>query len=92
MEEEALDEAKPAAGYDPTVHQIDVSKLSPSPEPEEMEDPGIDCAICYEPMAEICKKAEDEGKGGISGSLAIYACEQAACGGSKSLPYVLSRD
>jgi hypothetical protein len=75
-------EVKPAFELDPVHHEIDMSKLTP--EPEEREDPGIDCAICYESMGDICKKAEEEGKGGIGGGLAIFACEQPACGGSKS--------
>jgi hypothetical protein len=77
-------EVKPALEIDPVHHEVDMSKLSPEPEEMEMEDPGIDCAICYESMGDVCKKAEDEGKGGIGGGLAIFACEQPACGGSKS--------
>jgi len=81
-------EVKPAFEIDPVHHEIDLSKVSP--EPEEIQDLEIDCAICYESMGDLCKKAEEEGKGGIGGGLAIFACEQSACGGSKSFVPALS--
>jgi hypothetical protein len=85
-EDETICEAKPTPELDLENYEVDMTKMTPpsSPEPEEMEDPEMDCAICYESMGDVCKKAEEEGKGGIGGGLAIYACDQAACGGSKS--------
>ena len=89
-EETISSEVKPAFEIDPVHHEVDTSKLSPEPEYMEMEDPGIDCAICYESMGDVCKKAEEEGNGGIGGGLAIFACEQPACGGSKSFLFPLT--
>jgi hypothetical protein len=85
VEERMTDENKPAIDIDPVHHAVDMRKLSPSPEPEDIEEPELDCAICYESIKDICKKAEEEGKGGIAGSLAMFACDQAGCGGSKSI-------
>ena len=83
VDEKVAHEDKPAFDIDPVHHAVDMRKLGPSPEPEDEQDPEIDCAICYESIKVICKRAEEEGKGGIGGSLAVFACDQAGCGGSE---------
>lgn len=38
------------------------------------------CVICMTEMAEILSEAEEAGKGGIGGGLALWVCEQRSCG------------
>lgn len=87
-ETRSQEETESTSEIDPVHYQIDIDKLgSPELEDLEMEDPEIDCAICYESLGDVCRRAEEEGKGGIGGGLAIFACEQPACGGSKSFTF-----
>lgn len=83
--EPLMDESKPAVAAEEEYYAVDTSKLTPSPEPEADADgeDGMECGICYESIREICKRNEQEGKGGIGGSLAVVACDQQACGASK---------
>jgi hypothetical protein len=83
--EPSMDESKPAVAAEEDYYAVDTSKLTPSPEPEADEDgeDEMECGICYESIREICKRNEQEGKGGIGGSLAVVACDQQACGASK---------
>jgi hypothetical protein len=47
----------------------------------------MDCSVCYESFPDICKRAEEEGKGGVHGHLEVYACDKDRCGACESFIY-----
>lgn len=72
----------------PEINAIDVDMVEDGPErqhqdheaPTPAEDDDQSCGICYGDITDVLKEAEEAGKGGIGGGLALWVCEQPNCG------------
>jgi hypothetical protein len=87
-EDIVMEETKPEVDDEEEEYFVDTSKLTQSPEPQpepvQVEEGEMDCSVCYESFPDICKRAEEAGKGGVHGHLAVYACDKDRCGACES--------
>lgn len=76
---------------DPVAIEADAAAEQAPAQADDGEEPS--CGICYGEISDLLKEAEDAGKGGIGGGLALWVCEQPNCG-MRELPqlYVLKVD
>lgn len=54
---------------------------------EQREGEENECVICATDIVEVCTTAEEAGLGGLGGSLAVWVCEQQACGAGESMSF-----